>query len=78
MTESGTAPGGRRRVLLQAWSLAYFALRGDNPNFKKDYSKLFWECVKGKRSGKTRLKIFFTDAKVAEYDLAWRAYWKKM
>lgn len=61
----------------QAWSLAYFALRGANAAFKKDYSKLFWECVKG-RKWQDAAKEIFTEAKIAEYDLAWRAYWKKM
>ncbi|MCA8911939.1 MAG: tetratricopeptide repeat protein [Planctomycetes bacterium] len=32
----------------EAWSLAYYALKGNNSAFKKNYIKLFWGCVEGK------------------------------
>lgn len=60
----------------QAWSIAYYALKGDNDAFRKDYSKLFLELVKGKRAQDLVPEIF-PDKKLDELEKSWLAYWRK-
>lgn len=60
----------------QAWSISYYALKGDNPAFTKDYSKLFWELVEGRHIDEVVAEIF-PDDKLEKYEQAWLAYWKK-
>ncbi|MCC6575029.1 MAG: DUF1570 domain-containing protein [Planctomycetes bacterium] len=62
---------------MQGWSIAYYALKGDNDPFRKDFCKFFWECAKGKLAADV-LPGIFTDQKLADYEKAWKAYWKKM
>ena len=60
----------------QAWSIAYFALQGGDKKFRKDYSKMFWELVKGRRADEIVDEIF-SDKKLAVYEKSWLRYWKK-
>lgn len=61
----------------QAWSIAYFALKGSDKNFQKDYSKMFWELVKG-RPVEEVVNEIFDDAKLDKYEEAWLKYWKNL
>lgn len=61
----------------QAWSIAYFALKGGDKNFQKDYSKMFWELVKG-RPVEEVVNEIFDEAKLDKYEEAWLKYWKNL
>jgi len=61
----------------QAWSIAYFALKGGDKNFQKDYSKMFWELVKG-RPAEEVVNEIFDEAKLDKYEEAWLKYWKNL
>ncbi|MCB9933982.1 MAG: tetratricopeptide repeat protein [Planctomycetes bacterium] len=61
----------------QAWSIAYFALKGSDANFKKDYAKMFWELVKG-RPAEEVVNEIFDEAKLEKYEQAWLKYWKNI
>jgi len=68
--------GDTNNYYAQAWSIAYYALKGDNDNFRKDYSKLFVELLKGKRLVDI-LPDVFPDKKLDELEKSWLAYWRK-
>lgn len=59
----------------QAWSIAYFALKGKDDKFRKDYSKMFWELMKGRHVDEVVDEIF-TDEKLDQYQASWLKYWK--
>ncbi|MBK8205180.1 MAG: tetratricopeptide repeat protein [Planctomycetes bacterium] len=59
----------------QAWSVAYFALKGNDAAFTKDYSKLFFELVKGRNVDEAVAEIF-PDDKLDKYEQSWIKYWK--
>jgi hypothetical protein len=59
----------------QAWSIAYFALQGKDEAFRKDYSRLFLELVKGRRIDELVDEIF-PEEKLKKYEEAWLKYWK--
>lgn len=61
----------------QAWSIVYFALKGENENFKKDFCKLFAEFCKDRKAAEVIPEVI-DDKEMAAYEAAWIAYWKKM
>ena len=61
----------------QAWSIVYFALKGENENFKKDFCKLFAEFCKDRNAAEVIPEVI-DDKEMAAYEAAWIAYWKKM
>jgi tetratricopeptide (TPR) repeat protein len=58
----------------QAWSIAYFALKGSDANFKKDYASLFRELLRGRPNDEVVDEIF-GDEKLKKYEDAWKKYW---
>ncbi|HRJ79184.1 MAG TPA: DUF1570 domain-containing protein [Planctomycetota bacterium] len=61
----------------QAWSIVYFALRGDNELFKKDFCKIFAELCKDRPAAEVIPEVI-DDKSMAAYEAAWIAYWKRM
>lgn len=57
----------------QAWSIVYYAMKGNNPAFRKDFQKLLQEVLKG-AEWKAAVGRVFPDAKLDEYEAGWKAY----
>ena len=61
----------------QAWSLAYYAMRGDNDEFKKAYLAFISGLLKGEKS-KDLLSKSFPKEKLKEYEKSWKIYFRKL
>ncbi|MBI2922257.1 MAG: DUF1570 domain-containing protein [Planctomycetes bacterium] len=61
----------------QAWAVVYYALRGDNEAFRKDFRKLFAEIVKG-TAWADAVKAVFPDGKLDEYEKKWISYIERL
>ncbi len=60
----------------QAWSVTYYALKGGNSAFTKDYTRLFWACVEGKNVAQEIAEIL-PEKKLKQYEEQWIAWVKK-
>ena len=61
----------------QAWSVVYYAMRGDNAAFQKDFRNFFVELVKG-TPWLDAVASIFPDAKLNAYESQWRVYIDKL
>lgn len=57
----------------QAWAVVYYAMKGDNEAFRKDFRRLFQELLKG-TPWKDAVDAVFPGAKLDEYEAAWIKY----
>jgi len=69
--------GNKHNLYAQSWSVCYYALRGNNAAFRRDFLKLFWETAKN-RPQKELIDEFFPPEKLDAYEKAWRAFMKKL
>lgn len=61
----------------QAWSIAYFGLKGNDANFKKDYARLFKALREGTPNDEAVDEIFGDD-KLKKYEESWLKYWNNI
>lgn len=61
----------------QAWAVCFYAMKGDNDAFRKDFRKLFQELVKGS-PWLDAVNGIFTDEKLDAYEKQWKAYMDKL
>ncbi|MEK7469949.1 MAG: DUF1570 domain-containing protein [Planctomycetota bacterium] len=61
----------------QAWSVVYYAMKGDNEALRKDFRKLLQELLKGTR-WQDAVKTIFPEAKLDEYEAKWTAWMEKL
>jgi tetratricopeptide (TPR) repeat protein len=61
----------------QAWAVAYFAFKGPNEEFRKDWCRLFRELVKGRKADEAVTELF-PDAELDALEKQWLAYIRKL
>lgn len=69
--------GDKSLYYAQSWAVCYYAMRGTNAAFRKDFLAFFWGTTQG-RPQKDLVDEFFPDAKLDAYEKAWLDYMKKL
>lgn len=69
--------GDRHALYAQSWSIVYYAMKGNNEPFRRDFQKFFAEIRKGK-PWREALELHLPEKKLDAYEVQWLEFMKKL